>query len=173
MKRLSILGIVFSLALALAILFAANSRTFANGTVASTTVPYPHPTSFVPSSSGTTALDHEPAVHPSSQKIQANVLPTFATADVEQYLLTDPTIGMDAAKQKLTHTITFVSSQTLGPQLSTNFSGDASILCYIEFKGSQPFVLSSVHSLTPLHFTSAFEVLDGRTGDLIMWGGRH
>lgn len=155
MKRISIMGIVLIFALVLTIVITMNNRTLAGNPI-----PYPHPTNFVPSSAGTKLLGHEPALHPSSQKLQANVLPTFSAADVEQYLLTDPTIGMDAAKQHLKHTVTFVSSTTLGQQLGVDFSSDASILCYIEFKGVKPFGLGSVHSLTPQHYTSAYEVLD-------------
>ena len=97
---------------------------------------------------------------------------TFSVADVEHYLLTDPTLGMDVARLKLTHTITFVSSQSLGQQLGQDFNDDAPILCYIEFTGTKPFFLESVHTLAPMRFTRAYEVLDGRTGDQIEWGAK-
>jgi hypothetical protein len=100
-------------------------------------------------------------------------MPTFTSADVEKYLQTDA-VAQDAARQHLTHTITFISAQTLSQMLHDDFGQDAPILCYVEFIGKQPFTLFEVRSPSPSsvpHFTKAYEVFDGQTGDLLTWGG--
>ncbi len=114
---------------------------------------------------------HMPGIQPNSALAVKGTL-TFTSADVEKYLLTDA-LAQDARSHHFTHTIKFVSAQALGLKLGEDFSQDASTLCYVEFTGSTPALLKEVRTSPrskPLLFTKAYEVFDGKTGDLITWG---
>ncbi len=167
MKRLSIIGLVVAFVLISAIAVASVKTEQARGDS------IPVPIGFTPPAQ-THSAGNRPAITPQSTKIRANILPTFTAADVEQYLKNDPNLGAIAGPLKLTHTITFMPSQTLGQQLQQDFSSDASILCYVEFKGNGPFPLTTAHAPTAASIprvSKAFEVFDGQTGDLLVWGG--
>ena len=115
---------------------------------------------------------HAHAITPRAALVQAHKLPTFTVADVEAYLQTDA-VAIEASSKHLPHTIAFVSASELGQRLNDDFSQDASILCYVQFTGTQPFTLNAVRmppGMTPSKFTKVFEVFDGITGDLLTWG---
>jgi hypothetical protein len=168
MKRLSIIGLIVAFVLILAIAVTSAQTGLARGDSV------PVPIGFTPPAQ-THVLGARPAVKPQAAKIQANILPTFTTADVEQYLQEDdPFLEPIAGPLKLTHTITFMPSQILGQQLQQDFNAYASILCYVEFKGNGPFPLTTAHAPTAAsipHVSKAFEVFDGKTGNLLVWGG--
>jgi hypothetical protein len=167
MKRLSALGLVFTFAALPVVIITSMSSQAASNNQPS------RPLGVTDPNHGTRPAGHMPAIQPRQTFIQSKRIPTFTRADVEKYLQTDA-VAQDAAHQHLTHTITFMSAQTLSQMLHDDFSQDAPILCYVEFTGKQPFTLFEVRSPSPssvLHFTKAYEVFDGQTGDLLTWGG--
>lgn len=169
MKRLSALGLIITSIVLLIVVAASMSgqASTANQPPPPVGVPPHHP------NHSTISLGSMPAVQPRQALVQAGKIPTFTTADVEKYLQTDA-VALDAAHQHLTRTITFMSAQAVGQKLNSDFSQDAPILCYVEFTGKHPFILNEVTAPGPQfmpHFTKAFEVFDGKTGDLLQWGG--
>lgn len=168
MKRLSALGLIVTFVVVLIVVL-----TSVSGQASTANQPPPH-LGFSPNRNHSKlALGYMPAVQPRQALVQAGKIPTFTAADVEKYLQTDG-VALDLAHQHLTHTITFMSAQAVGQKIHFDFSQDAPILCYVEFTGTHPFYINEVKapsSIFMTRFTKAFEVFDGKTGDLLQWGG--
>lgn len=165
MKRIALVGFPAALALVVLILF-----TVANPQSASGSGNH-GPQGFTPPAH-TTSAGHMKGIQVASNKLQANsTLPTFTANDVEAYLKTNPyPLG---EKSKLKHTITFMTSSDLGKKVNQDFSADTPTLCYVEFTDAQPIHLDTVvrPNGQSLNFKKVYMIFDGRTGDLITWGG--
>jgi hypothetical protein len=114
---------------------------------------------------------HMPAIQPRAAEVRANILPTFTIRDVQRYLQMHPFDGHTTSGEQPAYTIMFLSAQALENRLHMDFSSDAPVLCYVEFQG--PLVLNhgitSVAEKSPV-YAYGYEVFDGWTGDLIVWG---
>ncbi|GHO56139.1 hypothetical protein [Ktedonobacter robiniae] len=166
MKRIALIGLLAALALTV-LLFV----TIANPQNASGSGSH-GPKGFTPPAH-TISAGHMKGIPVASNKLQANnnALPTFTASDVEAYLKTNPyPVG---EKSKLKHIITFMSSSDLGKKVNADFSAEAPTLCYVEFTDTQPIQLDTVAKPNGqlLSFKKVYMIFDGRTGDLITWGG--
>jgi hypothetical protein len=132
----------------------------------------PLPPGFTPPAH-TRSAGHPKAIPVTDAKVQTGALPTFTTDDVEDYLRTNPSPPGEKAT-RLKHTVSFLPSTDLAQKLQQNFSAEASILCYVEFTDDQPIYVDSATRPDgkALAFKQVYMVFDGRTGDLIVWGGR-
>jgi hypothetical protein len=169
MKRLAILGLVCTLCLLfIAMLVQSPNESLASSKSASPrAIPRSENPNFTP-----IAGPHILSVHPLSRLMQAKIIPTFTRIEVETYLAHDA-VAIDMATRKIPHTIAFLPSQQVGNLIDSDFSHYAAILCYVEFKSSHSFPIGEVRippgtKIPRVH--KAFEVFDGITGDLIVWG---
>lgn len=112
---------------------------------------------------------------PGSPAIQPhlNAIPSYTTADVEQYIKTYGFRGGPTTTKNppTILKIEFITSQQANTLLNGEFIGrpDSSLVCYVELQG--PFIQGGPHPPTAQipTFNVGIEIFDAQTGNILLW----